>query len=468
MKNNLQRNIEGAINWAKVQGAEFADARWGAGKGIAIEVQDGRLEKVHATSSEGVGIRVLMGGSWGFASANGADKRQVERCVRDALAMAKASIGRQTEHGIVAETQPFTGTAKTEPLIHPDDVPMEAKINKAVYFEEKARKYDERVTNTQLTYRDGSGESLVMNTFGTCVRTATVRTFAAVRVVAADGGQRQRAFEIVGRRGGFEVIEELDASHFSEAASSRAIRLLAAEPPPSGSFPVIFDPSIAGLLVHEAFGHNAEADHVWSGESIIAGKFGEQVASPLVTIVDDPTLAGAWGSYDYDSEGTPAQRRVLIENGVVVGFLNSLETAAQLGMQPNGAARCENHHYRPIVRMSNTFFAPGAATLDEMIKKIDTGIMVGKALGGYVATEKGQFTCRAGESWLIRNGQKEKLLRDVAVSGLTLEALRKVEAVSSDFSLSMPGTCGKLGQGVPVDDGGPYILISELVVGGQS
>lgn len=465
MNNTVADIIAAALENARRAGAEFADARCLSARSSAIEVQDGRLEKLHATVTEGIGVRALLNGAWGFACANSITKDEIERCAREAVETAGALAG-LSEKSAVAEAAPVTATVEIPCVRPPADVPSSEKIAKAKDLEAAARKHDKRIVNTSLTYRDSQSEMLVVNSRGTRVLTTGPRAVVMLRVVAAEDGLLQRTFEVVGRREGYEAIEALDPAVFSAGAAQRAINLLHAAPPPSGRFPVIFDPSIAGLLVHEAFGHNSEADHVWSGESIIAGKLGEQIASPLVTIIDDPTMKGAWGHFPYDDEGVPARPKTLVENGVLKSFLHSLETAALMNAEPNGSARVENHQYKPIVRMSNTCFKPGGGNLRDMIAGISRGVLVGRSIGGYVATEKGQFTCHAGESWMIRNGEKCELLRDVAVSGLTLEALAGIEGVSSEFELSMPGTCGKQGQGVPVDDGGPYLFLKELVVGG--
>ena len=160
-------------------------------------------------------------------------------------------------------------------------------------------------------------------------------------------------------------------------------------------------------------------------------------------------------------------KRVLVENGVVKSFLHSLETAARFGVQSNGAGRCDGAGNRPIVRMSNTFIEPGESKIEDMIAGLDYGVLLKGALSGYVSTETGQFTCRTAEGWLIENGEITSQLRDVAVNGMVLEALEEVDAVSDSFHLSMPGMCGKSGQGVPVDNGGPHIRVKSLVVGGQ-
>ena len=206
---------------------------------------------------------------------------------------------------------------------------------------------------------------------------------------------------------------------------------------------------------------------MWSGQSILEGKLGQKVAAETVTIVDDPTVEGKYGFYLFDSEGTPARKRVIIENGVLKEFLHTLETAARFNAEPNGAARADGHTARPIVRMSNTYMEKGTHTLEEMIKSIDHGIYLKDGHWGYVFTERGQFTCRAGQAVMIEHGRLGEPLRDVSVAGLTIETLQNIEMVGSDFEMEMPGTCGKSGQGAPTDAGGPHVKVKSLVVGGR-
>ncbi len=204
----------------------------------------------------------------------------------------------------------------------------------------------------------------------------------------------------------------------------RAVELLTAENPPSGRFPVILAPSMVGLFTHEAVGHNAEADTVKSGNSILEGKIGKLIASPNVTMVDDPTFEGAYGSYVYDCEGTKAKKTVIIENGVLKSFLHNLETAHWFNVSPTGNARAENYSSPPIVRMSNTYMLPGKVKLEEILSSIKKGIFVEDVgFGGYVFPERGQFMFNANSSYLIENGRKTKLLKNVSLSGLTLEVL---------------------------------------------
>jgi TldD protein len=194
---------------------------------------------------------------------------------------------------------------------------------------------------------------------------------------------------------------------------------------------------------------------------------GEQVASSLVTIVDDATLPERFGSEPFDSEGVPTRRRVILKDGVLHELLHSLETAGQFGMTPNGCGRAQDYTCMPIVRMSNTFFAPGESNLEEMIRGVDRGIYLMEGSEGYVFTERGEFLCRASEARMIEHGTLGEPLRDVSVSGLILETLMNIDKVGSDFAMDFPGMCGKSGQGAPTDCGGPHLRVSRMVVGGE-
>jgi len=215
-------------------------------------------------------------------------------------------------------------------------------------------------------------------------------------------------------------------------------------------------------------GHNAEGDLVAFHESIIEGMVGEKIASEAVTLIDDATYGDYTysGCYYFDSEGTPSQRRVIIEDGVLKGYMHSLETAALLDAEPNGSCRGYLHQNIPIVRMSNTFFAPGEYTLDALMNGIELGLLVKGANWGYVFVERGQFTCNIEEAYMIRNGKLAERISNVSIGGLTLDTLKRIEGCSKEFDLRLSGgMCGK-GQPMWVDAGGPYMLVGDVVVGG--
>ncbi len=451
---------------AKRRGVSFADIRVVEKEVTTIEMEDGRVNKVLKNITFGTGVRILLEGAWGFASTNSIDEYQLNRCLDEAIGMAKASRNYLDTIGEVAKIEPVVDKVSVRPKIDPRGVPIEEKIKRVMKYERDARGVDNRLVNTRFLYTDEYQKEIVCNTFGTFLENEITRTKTLAFVVAKEGNVRQQGFSFAGRVGGFEVIEELKSEDFGIRAAKDAVELLKAEPAKAGKFPVVVDNSIVGLFAHEAFGHNAEADLVQSGGSILKGKLGQRIASPLVTIIDDATLENTHGYYLYDSEGVPGQRTILVENGILKGFMHNLETASKQGVKPTGNGRAQDHQHRPIVRMSNTYIAPGELTFEELLRDIDEGVYVQGFGGGYVYPERGQYTCSARRAWMIRNGELREPLRDVRISGMTLETLMNIDGVSKDFNIKEPGTCGKDGQAVPVDNGGPFVRVKEMVVGG--
>ena len=453
---------------AKQKGATFADVRVFQSEGTGITRQDGRADKLNQNSDCGLGVRVLKDHSWGFASTSGLGKDSAFEALESAIAMAEASSAK-SEDAVVADTAPIEDVVRAKVEIDPRSVEVEKKMAALQGYETAAINLaGDKLANSIISYYDGVQHEIICNTSGTYIDSETVRTRMSTMIVAKDGSLIQRGTKIIGAPVGFELIEKTSSEDFSLKAASLAISLLSASPPPAGKYPVIFHPSVTGLLTHEAIGHNAEADLVISGTSIIAGKIGEKIASELVTIIDDSTLPGFWGSYEYDSEGTPGERRTIIERGILKGYMHSLETAAKFGAKPNGSARAQDYSHRPIIRMSNTFIEPGESTFEELVKGIDLGIYLKGGQHGHVCSERGQFTCHAGEAYMIRNGEISEHLRDVSVAGMTLETLMNIDAISNDFEMKAPGTCGKGSQGMYVDNGGPHVRVKELVVGGRA
>ena len=453
---------------ARSTDAEFIDCRVTESDGTSIVCQDGRADKIGQGRSRSGCVRALVDGAWGFAATDEPNEKRLAKCLESAVAMARAASPHVTEKGAVAALPPSRGESVAEVGIDPRKVPLEEKMRRVSAYERAAReKHGDLLANTIVSYGDGWKREVVANSRGTATLSEQIRTRLFARIVAKKGDTRQAGTESRGQLSGFELLDGCPAEEFSVSAADRAVSLLSAKRAPSGRFPVVFHPTITGVLVHEALGHSAEADLVFGGMSILDGKKGTRVAPDIVTVIDDPTIDRAYGSFAYDSEGTPAKRHVLIEKGILKGFLHSLETAGRMGAEPQGSGRAQNAQSPPIVRMSNTFFEPGTDSLESLLAPIDHGVYLIDSSGGYVYPERGQFVVRASEGWIIRDGKLAEQVRDVSVSGMTLEALSKIDGVSKDFRLALPGTCGKDGQGVPVDGGGPYVRISEVVVGGQ-
>jgi TldD protein len=453
---------------AKRRGADFADVRVVHRRGESILVQDGRADKLAAATDRGIGIRVLVGRCWGFASADSLDPGRAEQCLQDALALAKASEAFVSDPGMVAAVRPVEAEDCRQAEIAPSAMPLPEKIARLLEYERAGRaKGGSRIVNSIVSYSDGRREEVLVNTAGTRIRSATCRAVCSCFMVATDGRMIQRGMEQRAITGGAELLVRTGPEEFGARAAEKALGLLAAKPAPAGRFALIFHPSITGLLVHEALGHNAEADAVWAGESILEGRLGQTIAAQGVSIYDDSTVPGDFGSFAYDSEGTPGRRRPILSGGRLVGFLHSLETAAKLGAEPTGSARAESYDCRPIVRMSNTFMERGNVPLEEMLRGIERGIYLKDGHWGYVFVQKGQFICHAGQANMIENGRIGEPLRDVSISSLTLDTLKNIDAIGDDFEMKMPGMCGKDGQSAATNCGGPHVRVRDVVVGGQ-
>jgi TldD protein len=316
------------------------------------------------------------------------------------------------------------------------------------------------------SYKDTYTVENIQTSDGTDIVIKTPRVFWELNIVGRKDGDIQSIRRRIANTMGFEAFDGDKQVETARDAVASLVSLLAGSAPPSGAMPVISDPGLTGVFAHEAVGHASEADLVSSGDSCFEGMMGKKIGNDIVTIKDDASIPGLFGSYIYDDEGVRTKTKVLIENGVLSDFILSRETAAKLGMQPNGGARAESYHYRPIVRMSNTYIERGDATFQEMLEGVKKGVYVKDTRGGQVNTSMGTFQFNAQEAYLIENGEIKKPLRDVSLSGQTLEILKHIDLVGKDLELGHPGMCGK-GQMVPVGDGGPHILISKCVVGGR-
>jgi len=454
---------------AKRRGAAFADVRIMHRRSESVLVQDGRADKLSAYTDSGLGVRVLVGRCWGFASADSLLKHRAVRCLSDALSLAKASQDFVSDPAMIAPVaRSARGEDRRTAEIPSAAMPVHEKIARLLEYERAGRAAGgSAIVNSIVSYSDGEREEVLANTAGALVKTSVGRAVLTCVMVASDGKLLQRGMEHRGIVGGAELLRRTSAEELGARATQKALALLKARPAPAGRFTVVFHPSITGLLVHEALGHNAEADAVWAGQSLLEGRLGEMLAAPNVSIYDDSTLPGEFGSYAYDSEGTPSRRRAIIENGRLVGFLHSLETAAKFGAEPTGSARADSYESRPIVRMSNTFMARGTVPFEDMIRGIDRGIYLMDGHWGYVFVQKGQFICHAGQARMIEKGKLGEPLRDVSVSSMTFDTLKNIDAIGDDFEMKMPGMCGKEGQAAPTDAGGPHVRVADVVVGGQ-
>jgi TldD protein len=288
----------------------------------------------------------------------------------------------------------------------------------------------------------------------------------AAQVVAAADGVMQTGYETAGACRGFELFAEKSAVEIATDAAARAVRMLTARRAPGGRMPVVLSAEAGGTMVHEAVGHGLEADLVQGGISVYRGRIGQQVASKLVNVIDDATIPYARGSFSYDSEGVAGQRTVLIENGILKGYLYDRLTAMKDGCSSTGNGRRESYHARPIVRMTNTIITPGTTPPEEIVRAVPRGLFVRKMGGGQVNTATGDFMFEVAEGYLLENGAIGEPVRGATLTGNGPEVLQSILMVGTDLGFGI-GTCGKDGQGVPVSDAQPTLLIDGMIVGGE-
>lgn len=453
-----------ALRIAEVSGVSYAEVRTQLILYELITVDNGVLREFSRTYRAGLGIRVLYNGSFGFSSSNELDEDSIRETVSRAIAAARVS----RKVGVLGERESsrgkYTSSWETRPEEVPDEVKAEFLIrtNKAGLSIEGIKSSVSRL-GIQRDWR------YVVSSDGVELEYESYLTGVAHLSVAVESGSMERVYNQESSVSGWEFIERRDWEEFAQEVSKLAKEAVKAPLPPAGRTRVIADPEMVGLILHEAFGHATEGDLVASGTSILKNRLGEEVASPLVTIVDEGVVKGGY-YVPFDDEGNLKKRTVVVEKGLLKSFLTNRESAARLNLPVSGNGRAQDFTHMPIVRQTNFFMTPGEWSLEEMIREVKEGLyLVGRGSnGGQVDTGAGTFTFSAGPSRVIKNGELGGLVRGVVVSGSILDTLRGVEAVGRDLRIttSVFGGCGKDSQMVRVGDGGPHILIKELVVGG--
>ena len=324
------------------------------------------------------------------------------------------------------------------------------------------------ITQVSARYGDSRRRILVANSDGLLAEDDQIRTLFSVSCVATGDTGLQTGRESTGRTVGFELFDEADVEAMGRRAAERAITKLAARPAPSGAVPVVVGPGGGGVLFHEACGHGLEADLVGKSASVFANRVGEQVASPLVTLIDDGTMAGEWGHFAIDDEGRPAAHNVLIQDGVLTDYMWDQLRARKEGRESSGNGRRQSYQHLPMVRMTNTYITAGQDDPEAIIADTDSGVYVAQLGGGQVNTATGDFVFGMTEAYLIEHGEITEPIREGNLIGNGPDVLNKIDMLGHDFAMGSPGTCGKDGQGVPVGDGTPTLRVTSLTVGGTA
>lgn len=455
------------INLALSRGAEFVELFAEDKRGMAAGFDDGKVEELSSGRDRGVGVRAIRGETTGYAYTSEFSKQALFKAAEAASSIA---IDSQESKSLSVDLH---WQSKADPrvpggsIMWPESVAKADKVRLLELANKSARAQGSDIAQVSCGYADSRRKILVANSNGLWATDDQVRTRFMVSCVAVGDTGMQMGFEVAASTRGFEHFEEVDVEELARLAAERAIRKLSAKPAPTGPMPVVIKGGSGGILFHEACGHGLEADHIVKGTSVYANRIGELVASDLVTLVDDGTVSGEWGTYSIDDEGKPACRNVLIENGLLVDYMWDGCRASRQGRDSSGNGRRQSYQHLPMVRMTNTYILGGTSKAEDIISDTDHGIYVAKLGGGQVDTATGDFVFGMVEAYLIEDGQITTPLRDANLIGNGPEILKKVDCIADDFATT-PGTCGKDGQQVPVGCGQPTLRISEITIGGTS
>ena len=459
MDTSIQEQLQ-AIIAEQRDAVDYLEIRLEKSESTSISFRGASLDAVDRSFTLAGGIRACHRGGWSFVTFNGLP--QLKDSVSEAIAQAHL-VGKETTK--LAPVEPIQDYVAVQLGQDPRSVSLAEKRQLMENYNQLLLNFDPRIQTTSVNYRDRFSLNYFVNSLGSCIVQERLDVSGAFAAIArGEGGIVRQGYESVHSRSDYNVL--LGIEDRVKGAAERAIRQLEAKSVKGGQYTVVLDPYLAGVFIHEAFGHLSEADFVYENpqmqELLTLGK---PLAIEQLNVVDDATIPGLPGSIKYDDEGVPAQRKYLIKNGILNQRLHNRETAGKLHEEPTGNARAINATHPPIVRMTNTAIEAGDRSFQDMIKDIDEGVYAVRMLGGQTNGE--MFTFAAAEGYMIRNGQIAEPVSDVTLSGNVFQTLKDIEAIGND-SVYLNGGCGKGGQmPLPVSVGGPHVRIKNVVVGGR-
>lgn len=442
------------------KGGDFADVYLENRVSRQIVMEESKFKNGLYGISQGAGVRVISGNKTGYAYTDEISEEKLLRAAevasyvaRNGSATAVVDLNQAERKSFITVQQPLHEIADTR------------RIEMIQRADAAALSYDPRIKMALVDYYDEVRGRVIANSEGLYLQDENPLMFFIVQTMSDDGKARHMARERLSKHSGFEMFDEFTPEMVAEKAAREAIAMLDAEDAPAGMMDVVMQNGWGGVLVHEAVGHPLEADNIAKGIGAFTGKVGQKVASEVFTMVDDGSIKNARGTINFDDEGTQAKRNVLIEKGILKGYMTDVLSAKQLGMERTGNGRRESFRYMPIPRMTNTFIDRGESDPADILASTKKGIYVQSLSGGSVNPVTGvfNFTCR--EAYLIENGKKTKPIKGATLIGNCIEVISNIDAVGTDLDFG-PGICGK-GQEAEVDAGMPTVRIRGINVGGS-
>lgn len=452
---------ESVLACAMSGGADFAELYGEITRNNTVSMIDGKIERVTDNLISGVGIRAFFGTQTVFASTSDTSREGLLKCARS---VAAAMLESKQEVSVVLKERMF-------PNIHPAvviptgvDAKIRADILRAGCF--AAKEYDDAISQVSGSLIGVDHSIWIANTDGLYTTDRHIRTRIAVSAVASAAGVNQSGSDSPGAGMGLEFFERVNPADVGREAARQAMVNLRADYCPAGKMMVAIENGFGGVIFHEACGHSLEASSVAIGASQMAGKLGQQIANPKVTAIDDGTIPNAWGSVNIDDEGTPTQRNVLIENGILKNYMIDRLGSRRMGMPMTGSGRRQSYAYEATSRMTNTFIANGPDKNEEIIASMENGLYCRKMGGGSVNPLTGAFNFAVTEGYLVRNGKICEPVRGASLIGTGSEILQNIDMVGQNLATAQ-GMCGASSGSIPTDVGQPLIRVSTITVGGR-
>ncbi|MED1467522.1 TldD/PmbA family protein [Bacillus salipaludis] len=425
-----------------------------------MSLRSGRVETCLSGRDFGIGIRVFKGFQSVYAYTT--DFR------KDSLLKAAKNAAQAISGNSIVQPAPFIQESfQSSHPVHllPLEVDKSRKITIMKNAFDTAKNYHSSISQVTVRYMDEEQNVLIANSEGKFIEDKRVRSRLVIQAVAVRDNQMETGFYGPGAHQGFEFFENLNLDHYAREASRIAVTMLDASPCPSGKFPVIIDNEFGGVIFHEACGHGLEATAVAKNNSVFANRIGERVAPEIVTYIDDGTLQNEWGSINIDDEGEKARKNILIENGILKGYLIDKFNSRRMGMESTGSGRRQSFRFAPTSRMTNTYIAPGKSTPEEIIANTEHGIYTKYMGGGQVNPATGDYNFAVAEAYVVKNGKLGKPLKGATLIGNGPKTLQLVDMVGNNLGHGA-GMCGASSGSIPVNVGQPMIRVSEMTVGG--
>ena len=456
-----KRLLEEVLQKALSTGADFAEVYVERTKENSIFMIDSKVDSIKDRLISGVGIRILKGTRCVTGSTSSMEREALLACagrVADALDGVPERMSVHLTERIFGDIHPIK--------MVPDSASMQFKTDllKEGYF--AAKNYHQDISQVTGTLLDVDHNILIANSDGLLARDRQIRTRMMIEAVASKNGENQTGGCRPGRRMGLEMFEQISPKDIGTEAARQAITILNADYLKAGNMPVAIENGFGGVIFHEACGHSLEASCVSIGQSQFAGKLGQKIANEKVTAIDDGTIPNAWGSFNFDDEGTPAQRKVLIENGILKNYMIDKLNGRRMGMEGNGSCRRQGYQWAPTSRMSNTYIDNGPDKNEDIIKSIEYGLYAKDMGGGSVNPTTGAFNFSVREGYIIRNGEICEAVRGASLIGKGSDVIMDIDMVGQNLATGQ-GMCGASSGSVPADVGQPLIRVSSITVGGR-